>query len=309
MILGTLLLLLSTASATHYKALGLPPGASASEVKLAYRKAALEHHPDRLPKSASTATRQRSQRIFEEANEAFEVLGDPAKRRQYDFDLANPVQKGEDGIFRQGEPGATPPRPRVEVRVEATLAQLGGWEETEVPLSAWSSALGATVTEDIALRLGLPLRLYLPAGSRQGDAVSRTIPSLGGHGVDVDFMLVAKPHRHMERRGNTLHVDAVVPAWRSLWLRPIRVRGVDGTMLTVKSHGAMTKQGEKITLAGQGMPILGSADAVRDADRGSLHVQIRIRSLPEEAALVAGRGGAAAAAVLTGRAAARCVRM
>ena len=74
--------------------------------------------------------------VFENCNAAFETLGDPAKRRQYDFDLANPIQRGEDGIYRQGEPGATPPRPQVEIRVECTLEVFGGYEDVQISLSA-----------------------------------------------------------------------------------------------------------------------------------------------------------------------------
>jgi DnaJ-class molecular chaperone len=112
--------------ANHYNTLGIDRTATASEIKLAYRKAALKFHPDRMPRGASSERRRKAQVVFENCNAAFETLGDPAKRRQYDFDLAN----------RQGEPGATPPRPQVEIRVECTLEAFGGYEDVQISLSA-----------------------------------------------------------------------------------------------------------------------------------------------------------------------------
>ena len=62
----------------YYEVLGIPRNASEQEVKSAYRKMALKHHPDRNPGDA------RAEEAFKEAAEAYGVLGDPDKRRRYD---------------------------------------------------------------------------------------------------------------------------------------------------------------------------------------------------------------------------------
>ena len=62
----------------YYEVLGVPRNASEQEIKSAYRKLALKHHPDRNP-----GDRQAEER-FKEAAEAYGVLGDPDKRRRYD---------------------------------------------------------------------------------------------------------------------------------------------------------------------------------------------------------------------------------
>jgi molecular chaperone DnaJ len=62
----------------YYEVLGVPRNASEQEIKSAYRKLALKHHPDRNPDE-----RQAEER-FKEAAEAYGVLGDPEKRRRYD---------------------------------------------------------------------------------------------------------------------------------------------------------------------------------------------------------------------------------
>jgi DnaJ-class molecular chaperone len=62
----------------YYAVLGVPRTASAAEIKKAFRKLAREHHPDAKPGDSA------AERRFKEVNEANEVLGDPAKRKQYD---------------------------------------------------------------------------------------------------------------------------------------------------------------------------------------------------------------------------------
>ncbi len=63
----------------YYRVLGVPRNASEEEIKRAYRKLAMQYHPDRNPGKEAWANEK-----FKEINEAYGVLGDPEKRRQYD---------------------------------------------------------------------------------------------------------------------------------------------------------------------------------------------------------------------------------
>ena len=63
----------------YYSILGVPRGASDDDIKKAYRKLAMQFHPDRNPGKEQWANEK-----FKAINEAFGVLGDPEKRRQYD---------------------------------------------------------------------------------------------------------------------------------------------------------------------------------------------------------------------------------
>ncbi|HEY2629948.1 MAG TPA: molecular chaperone DnaJ [Usitatibacter sp.] len=62
----------------YYEVLGLNKDASEEEIKKAYRKLAMKHHPDRNPDSKDTEEK------FKEAKEAYEMLSDADKRRAYD---------------------------------------------------------------------------------------------------------------------------------------------------------------------------------------------------------------------------------
>ena len=61
-----------------YETLGVPRNATEEEIKKAFRRLALKHHPDRNPGS------QESEEKFKEANQAYEILSDSKKRQLYD---------------------------------------------------------------------------------------------------------------------------------------------------------------------------------------------------------------------------------
>lgn len=86
----------------YYASLGVSKSASEKEIKQAYRKLARKHHPDVNPGDKAAEAR------FKAINEAYEVLGDPAKRKKYDELGANwrlyeqAQQRGEG--FGEGRP-------------------------------------------------------------------------------------------------------------------------------------------------------------------------------------------------------------
>jgi len=67
---------------TYYGILELSPNASLKDIKKAYRRLALEHHPDR-----NKGNEEEKTAIFREISEAYEILSDENKRREYDRDL------------------------------------------------------------------------------------------------------------------------------------------------------------------------------------------------------------------------------
>ncbi len=76
----------------YYEVLGIAKSASADEIKKAFRKRAIEHHPDKEGGDESK---------FKEINEAYEVLKDASKRQRYD-------QFGHAGVGNGGDAGSNP---------------------------------------------------------------------------------------------------------------------------------------------------------------------------------------------------------
>ncbi len=64
----------------YYEVLGVPKNASDEEIKKAYRKQAMKHHPDRNQGDAAKVAEEK----FKESKEAYEMLADPQKRAAYD---------------------------------------------------------------------------------------------------------------------------------------------------------------------------------------------------------------------------------
>lgn len=98
----------------YYQILTVSRTASEVEIKRAFRKLAVIYHPDKNPDPAA-------EQFFKEVNEAYDVLGNPEKRRAYDFRLVNafvqdiqtqPPKAHRDPAYRRRRPAG--PRPKTE---------------------------------------------------------------------------------------------------------------------------------------------------------------------------------------------------
>jgi len=112
--------------ATLYDTLGVKKGAPADEIKKAYRKLAAKYHPDKNPGDAAAEEK------FKEVQNAYDVLSDTEKRKQYDtFGSAN-GRRGADpadfdlgdlfgGLFNRGGTRARRPAPERGADIEAIV--------------------------------------------------------------------------------------------------------------------------------------------------------------------------------------------
>lgn len=86
----------------YYKILGVDKSSSANDIKKAYRKLALKYHPDRNKDD------KKAEEKFKEANEAYAVLSDPEKKKQYDTFGSDRFQQrySQEDIFRGSDLGS-----------------------------------------------------------------------------------------------------------------------------------------------------------------------------------------------------------
>src|SRR2546425_12685929 len=147
----------------YYEVLGVSRTASAEELKRAYRKLALQFHPDRNPNDPQSEAR------FKEVNEAYEVLSDQSKRQRYDnfghagtqgipgFDVGGAGFGGINDIFDMffGQAAAgrarTGPRRGADLRLDLRLtfeeAVFGVERELTIPRAEPCSACKGTGAE------------------------------------------------------------------------------------------------------------------------------------------------------------------
>ena len=159
-------------SKDYYKILGIDKKASNDEIKRAYRKLALEYHPDR-------GGGEEAEKKFKEINEAYQVLSDPQKRSQYDqfgstfgqsgqgfsgfegfgFDGFRNANSNQDFGFDFGFGGG------LGNIFEDFFGQAFSQINAEVEISPAQAVLGDKVIINVA---GENLELNIPAGAQNG---------------------------------------------------------------------------------------------------------------------------------------------
>lgn len=106
--------------ANYYQLLELPPEASQHDIKLAYRRLAKQFHPD---SNRTIGNHEHISRI----NAAYEVLGDPNKRRQYDVQLRYSDDSPRRARYTARRTAAPTPTKRRPSSGQTTDAQLHSW--------------------------------------------------------------------------------------------------------------------------------------------------------------------------------------
>jgi molecular chaperone DnaJ len=160
-----------------YETLGVPKNASPEDLKKAYRKLVRQYHPDKNPGDAAAEAR------FKEIQQAYDVLSDPEKRKQYDTFGAQNGRPGQPnfadfdlgdifgGLFGGG-------RARGQARPQR--GQRGNDVEVEVRVSFEDSLKGIQAT--VPVELELACHTCHGTGAAPGTAPKRC-PECGGSGV------------------------------------------------------------------------------------------------------------------------------
>ncbi|MGO9664750.1 MAG: DnaJ C-terminal domain-containing protein [Polyangia bacterium] len=256
-----------------YKILGVSEDASEDAIKKAYRKLAKENHPD-----ATGGDKKKTER-FKEVNEAYTVLSDQQKRREYDRLRAAPV--GADGmpegfdpdafaqVFGGGSGGAHVggfgdlgdmfanlfgnagqfTRGRGRSRAQARGADMVG----NLQVTFKDAALGARQT--LRSGSGKSVDVNIPAGVETGARLR--VPGQGalaprsGQPGDLYLDIVVQPDAHLRRSGDDVELALPLTLGEAVLGTQIDVPTLDGTVRLTIPPG--TSSGAKLRLRGKGI--------------------------------------------------------
>lgn len=289
----------------YYQVLGVAKNAAQDEIRKAFRKLARQHHPD-VAKDKKAAEAK-----FKEINEAYEVLGDAQKRKEYD-DLSANWGKRSQQTHTAWNNGSGPHVSQVNMNdvgfsdfFEAFFgggrhaggagrggaafpgaAQAGGAQpkhlEAEVQVSVEELLRGARKRVSFRRPPGGALEkidVQVPAGMAPGQKVR--LANRGQNGGDM-FLRITLVDPAYQIEGSDLVREVRVPAWQAVLGGEVQVATPDGQVRLKVPSG--TQPGRRFRLSGRGLPSEGNT-------RGDFYVQIQIRipdslSLEERAAWV-----------------------
>jgi curved DNA-binding protein len=285
----------------YYKILGVDRKASEEEIKRAYRKLALQYHPDRNPDD------KQAEEKFKEINEAYQVLSDPEKRTRYD-QLGDSYfryqQRGgspsgfnwEDWFTQTGSAGGSG-NVRVEMgdldeilgggfseffrRIFGGAPNMGGapgrtepgitrptyQHETEITLQEAYQGTSRRMEVD-----GHRLDVKIPPGARTGTKVRMAeAVTAGPRGQKGDLYLIIKvlDDPRFERKGNNLYTDVTIDLYTAVLGGEVKVPTLSGDVVLKIPAG--TQPGQTFRLANLGMPNLRNPQA-----HGDLYARIKV---------------------------------
>ena len=221
----------------HYKTLGVARSASAEDIKKAFRKLAMQYHPDRGGDEAR----------FKEIQAAYEVLGDAQRRAEYD----NPQPEGIrinmgpggfdfDQIFNMfgTDFGARQAPQRNHVRLSLWISLRDVAQGGERTLNV-SSARGSSM-----------INIDIPRGVADGDAVQYPKLAPGGNDLVVQFRI--RPDPLWQRQNNNLVLDHPVLIWTLITGGTVTVNTLLDEHLEI-TVPANTRPGTLLRVRGKGL--------------------------------------------------------
>ena len=283
----------------YYDVLGISRSATADEVKKAYRKLARSHHPDLNPGDKAAEAK------FKEAQSAYDILGDPEKRKQYDtyghaaFEggSAGPRAGAAEWAARQGPSGG----PEVDFSQffggGAESAEHGMFDdilgrfgvrggrragptrgrdlEASLAIPFTTAVLGGSTSITLSRADGTPesLSIKIPPGSDDGTKLrlkGRGEPGdAGAKPGDLTIVIEVERHPYFERDGDNVRVEVPISIDEAALGAKVEVPTLAGTRVAVPVP-AGSDSGRKLRVRGKGVPARGNHPA------GDLLVSLKV---------------------------------
>ena len=242
-----------------YKILGVAKDVPAAELKKAYRKLAKDFHPDRNPGNDAAEAR------FKDISEAYDVLSDPAQRREYDefralgggprFQGGRPGQgqgQGFEDVFSNifggggfpGFGGGFGPQRGSDLTVSSTINFIDSIHGTQLKVGVH----GETVN------------VKIPAGIQDGQKLKvrgkgQQSPN-GGSAGDLVVTVKVKPHPIFSRDGDNIRVAVPITFAEAVLGATIQVPTLGGEPVKLKVAPG-TPNGRTLRVKGKGVQLAG----------------------------------------------------
>ena len=289
------------ASKDYYKILGVNKNAGEDEMKKAYRKLAMKYHPDQ-----NKGDKQAEER-FKELNEAYAVLSDKEKRRQYDmfgaegfqqrfsqedifrnFDFGQVFREfgfGSEDLFgrifggmgggrrsfgRSGGPYSGGPFGR-----RAQQPQKGADLVMELQVSLKEAVFGASKTTSFNRngkieRVTVRIPPGISTGKKLRIAGKGQEDAWGGPAGDLLIKILVASHPVFERKGDDLIVSREITLTQAVLGTKVEVPTLDDKTLSLKVPPG-TQSHTQMRITGHGVP------RFKKAGRGDLYVKVIVR--------------------------------
>jgi len=275
----------------YYEVLGVSKSTSPEELKRAYRKLALEWHPDRNKTAGATEK-------FKEINEAYEVLSDPQKKATYDQFGHSAFQPGMGGGaagqgpfggggFRQGPftytyysggaGGGQNPFDGFDFSDPFDIFEQffgGGFGGGRAQGRARRDVYELTIDFLDAVK-GTSKEVHIPKGKAGEGSEKKTVKIPPGvdsgsriRFEEFDIVITVRPHNMFKREGDDIIVEQEISYPNAVLGTTVSVPTVDGDVKIRIQPG--TQPGTLIRLRGKGVP------HVRGGGRGDAYVKIII---------------------------------
>lgn len=274
----------------YYKILGVSKDATTDEIRKAYRKLARKHHPDLNPNDPE------SSKLFQQINEANEVLSDPENRKKYDqygkdwkhaeqFEAARRQQQAS-GTYAGGRPSGNA---GYDTFSDSDYSDFfssifgnstGGGRQARFKGQDIRAGMQLNLSEAYGTQQrtftvnGKNIRITVPAGIENGQEIKLKgygAPGVNG-GPDGDLYITFEINNDtsFQRKGDDLYADIILPLYTAILGGEQTIDTLSGKLkLKVAPE---TQNGTRVRLKGKGFPVY-----KKDGAFGDLYIVYQVQ--------------------------------